>query len=230
MSIITQLSALRKQLLPTGRAFWVPSNGYMDKLFTALEASENRFYDDAVSILDSALPDNDNFTAQDATDWEVRLGLITNSSVPLADRKLAILRKMAHPGTIRARQNYLYLQGQLQDAGFDVYVHENIFPDYFYGTVPIDPQSLLAGVELADAELGDEELGGVTIDKIANSISRSDDATFALGPTFRSTFFIGGSIFPTYANVDAEREEEFRQLILRIKPVQTIGIPLINYI
>ena len=128
MSTLDKIKKLGKTLYPTGRAFKIPFGGVFDKLNSALSESEQRAFDDAVSILDSALPDNNNFTTGDATDWERRLGLITNPSVPLSDRKLAIIRKMRHPGNIPARQNFLYLQGQLQDAGFDVFVFENIFP------------------------------------------------------------------------------------------------------
>src|SRR5688572_21021930 len=128
MSVLNKIQSLSKQLLPTGRAFKVPKDSYFQKLIDGLAESEQRAYDDALSILNSAIPDNDNFTADDATDWERRLGLITGDGVSLADRKLAILRKYNHPGEIKARQHYLFLQKQLRDAGFDVYVHENRFP------------------------------------------------------------------------------------------------------
>ncbi len=133
MSTLEKIKKLGKTLYPTGRAFKIPFEGVFDKLNSALSESETRAFDDAVSILDSALPDNDNFTTGDATDWERRLGLITNPAVPLSDRKLAIIRKIRHPGNIPARQNFLYLQGQLQDAGFDVFVFENRFPSYLNG-------------------------------------------------------------------------------------------------
>jgi len=133
MTTLTKIKKLGKTLYPTGRAFKIPFGGVLDKLNSALSESEQRAFDDAVSILDSALPDNDNFTTGDATDWERRLGLITNPAVPLSDRKLAIIRKIRHPGNIPARQNFLYLQGQLQDAGFNVFVFENRFPTYADG-------------------------------------------------------------------------------------------------
>jgi hypothetical protein len=124
---ISDILKLTKQLYPTGRAFNLKPGSIFEKLHTGLGQSELRAWQDANAILNSILPDNDNFTTDDATQWEIRLGLITNTSISLADRKAAILRKMNHPGSIKARQNYLYVQDQLQTAGFNVNVFENRF-------------------------------------------------------------------------------------------------------
>jgi hypothetical protein len=235
MTIAEKIMALTKQLLPSGRAFWMPVGGYFEKLMTGLQASEARAYDDAVSILNSALPDNDSFTADDATAWEKRLGLITNPLVQLSDRKLAIQRKMAHPGLIPARQNYLYLQGQLQAAGFDVYVYENRFVDYFAGYVTKTPAEFstlpypVNYVQLGQVQLGQRNLGGNYANRVINNIDETLDYSFSTGPTFRSTFFIGGPTPGSWAVVDANRKDEFRQLVLKIKPVQMVGYLLISF-
>src|SRR5688572_11845637 len=142
MEILDKIKSLTKQLYPTGRVFKMPVGGFFEKLHNGLAESENRAYEDAVSILDSALPDNDKFTSADASSWEKRLGLITNTSVSLDDRKLSIIRKMAHPGSVKGRQHYLYLQGQLQAAGFDLNVYENRYTNN--GLVdPINPGGLI---------------------------------------------------------------------------------------
>jgi hypothetical protein len=141
MTVAEKILTITKRLYPTGRAFRMPVSGWSEKMHKGLIVSEERAWNDAKSVLDSALPDNSNFTEQDATDWEIRLGLITNPLVPLSDRKLAITRKINHPGTIKARQHYLYLQGQLRAAGFDVYVFENRFSDGlggYYTKTPVE--------------------------------------------------------------------------------------------
>lgn len=234
--VLDKIKKLTKQLYPTGRAFWAPLGGDFDKLTSGLAASEERAYLDAVSILDSALPDNSNFTSQDATDWERRLGLVTNTLVTLSDRKLAIIRKMNHPGTIKTRQSYLYLQGQLQAAGFNVYVYENRFSDGMGGYTTKTPTEFsilpypLGSVQHGDFQHGDAQHGGGFYgNKVANHISRSDDDSFSVGLNFRSTFFVGGPTAGTWAVVDVNREDEFRQLILKIKPVQTVGFLLVNF-
>lgn len=241
MSIITKIKNLTKSLYPTGRVFRVSPGSVIDQLHNGLSLSEKQAFDDALAILDTILPDNDNFTAGDATDWERRLGLITNPAVPLADRKDAIIRKMNHPGELAARQHFLYIQTQVQLAGFsDVFLHENIFDPYPYGdpvtktlfdVVSLGGDAFLAEHgnfehgELEHGQIGDD---GVTL--IVNNIDEAKDAVFDIGANLRSTFFVGGEDIGTFATVDVERKDEFRQLLLRLKPTQTVGFLLINYI
>lgn len=236
MAVINRIKTLTSQLFPTGRAFWKKYASDFDKLMSGLAASEARAYLDAISIKDSALPDNDNFTEDDASAWEIRLGLITNPLVALVDRKSAIRRKMNHPGTIKARQNYRYLQEQLQAAGFDVFVYENIFPDGFGGFVTKTPSafSLLpfssTSIQHGDFQHADFQHGNIFYgDKIVNSVDIDGDKFFDLGFNLRSTFFIGGSSAGSWATVDYNRQLEFRQLVLKIKPVQTVAFLLINF-
>jgi uncharacterized protein YmfQ (DUF2313 family) len=260
ISIRDQIVRLVRQLYPKSRIYKIPEDSYWYRLEKAEAASKARAHGDALAILSSILPDNDNFTTADATDWERRLGLITNPAVSLANRKLAIQRKMNHPGTIKARQHYLYVQGQLQAAGFNVFVHENIFDDGYGDAIAIDPADFIEidGIgelnefELDELELGDAttvfpelfnfaeldtfDLGGNELNgaeytaKIANSLSAEADASFNIGENYRSTFFIGGEAPGTFANVDLQREREFRQLVLKLKPSQTIAFLLIDYI
>ncbi|MBC7486088.1 MAG: hypothetical protein H7282_05000 [Cytophagaceae bacterium] len=126
MSFLNTLVTLSRQLYPTGRAFKMPRLGFLETLHKALGESESRAYTDALSILYNILPDSTNFTIDDIRAWEKRLGMITNESVSIGDRRLAIRRKMNFPDQ-KARQNWRFLQGQLRAAGFDVYVYENRF-------------------------------------------------------------------------------------------------------
>ena len=239
MISLEKINLLTKQLYPTGRAFKVRAKSWIGQLHYALSLSENKAYLDGISILDSILPDNDNFTTDDATQWEVRLGMIV-SNASLADRKLAIARKMNHPGTIRTRQHYLYLEGELRKAGFDVYVYENIFPAFGGGFETRSPISLNGGGGTIDLQHGDTlqhgniQHGGVWSNIIVNHIDEDLDLTFNVGQNLRSTFFIGGFAFGTfggqYADIPSVRKDEFRQLILKIKPAQTVGYLFINYV
>ena len=200
----------------------MPKGGFFEKMHIALSLSETRLYNDGLSILDSAIPDNAIFTAQDATQWERRLGLISNPLVSLANRKLAISQKMAHPGEIYGRQHYLFLERELRSAGFDVYVHENLSGAAPSGSFPY--------VQHGDFQHGDNQLGSSLYPLIVNSLDAEIDADFNIGGTFRNIFYIGGVNVGDSANVEAIREKEFRQLILRVKPTHMIGIMLINYI
>jgi len=53
---------------------------------------------------------------------------------------------------------------------------------------------------------------------------------FNIGSNLTSTFFIGGAVLGDFVNVDLLRRDEFRQLILKTKPVQTVGYLLVDYI
>jgi hypothetical protein len=235
MALTDTILQLTKQLYPKGRAFKMPFASDFEKLHKGLAASEARAYGDALSILNSAIPDNTSFTVDDATDWERRLGLVSNPAVSLANRKLAISRKMRYPGDTPNRANYRYLEGELQSVGFNVYVFENRFPDGFGGYITQSPGDLsggagVLGAQHGDFQHGDFQHGGVFGDVVVNYIDENVDNDFNVGDNVRSSFFIGANPVGTFANVDAARKDEFRQMILRIKPVQTVAFLFINYV
>ncbi len=240
MSLLGKIRSLTKSLYPTGRVFRQKIGSIIDELNKGLSLSELQALEDGLSTLDSALPDNDNFTSDDATDWERRLGLITNLAVPLEDRKQGIIRKMNHPGELAARQHHLYIQTQVQLAGFNVFLHENIFDPYPYGDPVTDTAfnvAVLANDDLIAVhggfEHGELEHGQIGEDGVAllvNHIDEAKDQSFDIGANLRSTFFVGGLEVGQFADVDIERKDEFRQLILRLKPTQTVGYLFINYI
>jgi len=235
MVILEKIEQLGRMLYPTGRAFKMAKDSLFDKLNSGLSLSEERAVSDAKLILDSALPDNTNFDASDATQWERRLGLITNVSLTVDERKIAIQRKMNHPGNIKPRQNYRYLERELRAAGFDVYVYENRFDDSMGGLMTRGPLDVSGGIGGIDVQYGNIQYGngnyGSYFGKIVvNSIFNEEDLLFNVGSNLRSTFFIGGTPIGTFANVDATREIEFRELILKIKPVQTVAYLLVSYV
>jgi uncharacterized protein YmfQ (DUF2313 family) len=236
MSALTdKLLLLTKQLYPTGRAWKLPFDGVFERLHKALIISEAQAYTDAVSTHDCILPDNANFTTQDAYDWETRLGLIHNESISLADRMLAIKRKLNQPGVAPAKSNWRYLEKQLRAAGFDVYVHENRFDDYPTGYITMTPfeltgdTSFVVSVQHGDFQTGDYQHGGLYSKFVANHIDEATDWSYDI-TNLRKTFYIGGVTAGDFANVDATRKNEFRQLILTIKPTHTVGFLLINYV
>jgi hypothetical protein len=235
MSLTDKILNLTRQLYPTGRAFKMPFDGYFEKLHKGLAESEVQAYSDAVAIHYSILPDNENFTTDDATDWERRLGLINNPSASLSDRKLAIKLKLNQPGINPAKSNYKYLESQLQAAGFSVYVYENrfpLYPDGYETQTPIEVSgdlSLLQPVQHGDFQHGDIQHGSVFTNKIVNHIDELKDLYFDLGGSYRASFFIGGSPLGSTATVPLIRKNEFRQLILKNKPVQNVGFLFIQY-
>jgi len=223
---------LTKQLFPSGRAFKLPKNSIFQKLMYALGLSEARAYDFALSTLDRILPDNDNFTADDATLWERRLNItIQPAGLNLAERKIRINRKYAFPGTAIYRQNYRFLQDQLQKYGFNVYVHENRFPDgggYVYVNVLDD--SILQHSDTVEHGY-QSEMGSNTLDLIANSADPNEEYSLGTNPdNMKGLFFIGGETYPDTAKLDINQLEDFRKLVLLLKPAATVAILLLEYV
>lgn len=222
------MSGLARQLYPTGRAWWMQNNGVFDNLHKAINRSFIRVLNDSDLTIDSCFPDNENFDVNDATLWEYRLGLITNTSLSLELRKDAILRKMAYPKGIEARQNKLFIESQLRLAGFDVYVHENLPP---YQT----PDEIVAlSLELTQHGgntqhgIGTQH-GYVSFDVIANEAIVKE--TFSVGSeNLWSTFFIGGENLGDMAIVPSNRLIEFKELVLKLKPAHTVCFTFINFV
>jgi uncharacterized protein YmfQ (DUF2313 family) len=247
------IQELTRKLYPKGRAFKFPFGGVGDRVIRALSVSEATAYDDAIGLLNAILPDNPDFTAEDALEWERRLGLITNTALTLDQRKAALIRKINHPGTIKPRQAQAYIEGQLQASGFNVFVFENIpaqdpvdvmaaqvtgsnygsfnFGGGNYGSATdIATNTLITPLNYGGFNYGQASYGGNYNNKVMNYLEPSLDLTQSQGINFRASFFIGGDPVGTFANVDATRETEFRQLILKLKPVHTVAFLYINYV
>jgi hypothetical protein len=250
---IQPLIQLTEQLYPTGRGFNIHIGSFIRKMHLALNRSESRLNDNTLDILNGILPDNDSFTVEDATLWEQRLGLITNDAVSLANRKLAIIRKLNYPGTIIARQSGGFIESQLRLAGFDVYVHEN--PDlitienllysvsnvavagvsnagsFNAGSVLTEFSALFDYLNAGSFNAGSSNAGSVFFKgKVANHIDENLDATFTHQNNWIKTFFIGGENLGDFADVPTARKDEFRQLILKLKPTETVAYLLIDYV
>ncbi len=225
---------LVRDLYPTGSAFRIPYNGVFYNLHVAINRSFIRVVEDANLTIDSSIPDNDNFGEDDAELWEFRLGLNLSSSLTLAEKKAAIRRKFAYPGNVRARQHPLFIQSQLQAAGFDVYVHENRFfegGEWVFKT----PEEVAAVTLEASQHGGNSQHGGSfqhgsgQFQVIANLAVRNE--TFSVGNNnLWATFFIGGQTLGDFANVPDNRLIEFKELVLKLKPAHTVAFTFINFV
>lgn len=247
MSSKQKIKSLMQQLYPKGRAFNFLPNGWADKLHDGLASSYSSAYDDANSVIDNfLLPDNDGFTEEDAEIWEERLAIPSSPSATLEERKLAILRKWRYPGQVKARAHRLFIEKQLQDAGFDVYLYENRIDDGSGGITTLNPYGF-SGFQHGEFEHGEYEHGEFGTEVLANYIDAERDANFDLDGEYSVVFFAASVDFgtidslgvttPDYsksaseisANIPLNRRDEFRELLLRLKPTKTIGFLLINW-
>ena len=230
----TTFIGLAKQLYPTGRAFALPENGIFESFHKAMNVSLIRMVDQAKAVIDAAIPDNESFTEADAAFLEAKFGLTVNPATDLENRKAAIKRKMAYPSNIRARQNPLFIEAQLQLAGFDVHVYENRFledGEYVYKT----PDEISA-MSLVQTQHGDIQHGGGSqhgsseFNIIANEDSLSESFSIGGNENLWATFYISGPTIESQATIPKDRQREFKELVLKLKPAHTVAYLFINFI
>lgn len=226
-SLADIISNLALDLYPTGRAFNMQKGGVADNLHIALNRSFIRLVNAGVSVLDSTFPDNENFNSEDCLLWEYRLGLRTNESLPIQDRRDAILRKISRGRNVQARQGKAYIESQLRIAGFDVYVHENTI---LYRT----PEDIISGSTNITQHGGNtqhgigSQHGSTSVQLIANS-SQPNESFSVGGENLWATFFIGGFVLGDAAFISENRQQEFRELVLKLKPAHLVAYTFINF-
>jgi hypothetical protein len=248
MGVIGKIISLTDQLYPKGRAFRFINGGWLKTIHEALASSETGAWDDATSVINnSLLPDNDSFDLDDAEIWEKRLLIPVSTGATLEERKKAIGRKWRYPGEIKARAHRLFIQSQLQFAGFNVVLYENRVYDGSGGITTIDPNGFV-GFQHGEFEHGEFEHGQFGMELLANYIEVARDADFDISSNYSATFFVASADFgtvdsngvttPNYtatateivADIPATRKDEFRELLLRLKPAKTVGVTLINWV
>lgn len=237
------LMYVSRVLQPKGRMFKIPYGGQLEKLYKAINSDNiggvGRAYSDMKQIMFDILPDNPDFTMDDAIAWYKRLGLYCSAGATLDELKAGIQQKMSWVVTPLRRQNYLYIQEQLRAAGFDVYVYPNRFPDGSGGYITKTPAAVLGtpvmGSHLGSFYLGEAylaeklETSGITL--VVNYLEEEKDNLFDItAEGYKSTFYIAGAVITDFADVPEVRKIEFRQLILKLKAAQMAGILFVNYV
>lgn len=228
MSISDKIKALTQQLYPTGILFKIVSKTWKNAFVNGLIKCEARAYSDTLNILSGLLPDNDDFTSNDAERWESALKLPEISGLTLSERKMRITRKIGHPGGVLNRQSSEYLERQLHDAGFtNLFVYDNLS-----GQSPnVAMGESLEVYQLGNAQCGQRPLAQIYPKKIINSKVNEYDKNFMWGlGNLTPTFFISADPITATAQVNSTRESELRELILKIKPAGTVGYLNINFI
>lgn len=230
-----QMMDLVNFLYPTGRAWLLPEKGNYRMIHNVINNAFLNVKFHLKSMLNSYFPDNDEFDESDCEFWENKLGLISANSLSLSKRKEIILRKMAFPRGIEARQSLAYIQSQLDIYGFNVQIYENIFqnPDgSFYHANPND----ILNLALLDTQHGwptqhgaGTQHGQGAFDLIANTIE-TEIYNIGGNQNLWSTFFIASKDGLTkMGTIELSRKREFKELILKLKPAHLVAFSLINY-
>lgn len=229
------LLGLVNQLYPTGRAWYLPENGVFQNVHKAVNTSLLRTIEDIYSTIDSSIPDNVNFLEEDCLLWEYKLGLTSNLSLTVAQRREIIYRKFAYPRNIKARQGFRYIQEQLNLYGFNVGVYENIFYDingnYYYKL----PSDILAN-SVSDVQHGSPvqhgdstQHGGGNFEVIANNMYEENYNIGGLENLWATFFIASQNDISSSAAIPASRKIEFKELVLKLKPAHTVAFTFVNY-
>jgi hypothetical protein len=219
MSDARDILKLKKQLLPTGRAFNVPSGGNFEKLLLGLADQESEAYNAAIGLLNCIIPDNEDFSQDDAIRWEKVLSISASEDDSLVNRKAAIYRKMQFPGGVKGRQHKNYLEGQLRAANFNVKIYEYGDVKNFFANTVHSSDTLHSSITVH---------GGWNIPSytgiIANHIDEDMETDVpATLDNLRNIFWIAGDSFSEFVTIPPYRMEEFRHIVLTIKPLHTVA-------
>ncbi|MES2287271.1 MAG: hypothetical protein V4547_16385 [Bacteroidota bacterium] len=235
-STASDLLSVVDQLYPTGRAWNMPENGLLSALHSALNISFLRLIEDSAAVINNNIPDNELFEENDCDLWEYRLGLISNPTLSLTERRSLIFNKMGYPNNIKARQSASHIQHQLNQSGFNVGVYENAFYDAFGNRFYKLPSDIIAGGLTSTQHGWTTQHGGGTqhgsggYEVIANSLQEGESYNVGGLSKLWSTFFIAGpdSIYDT-AIIPSIRKTEFREQVLKLKPAHTVAFVFITH-
>lgn len=230
--VASLLLAIVFQLYPTGRAFYMPENGVMEKMHEAINVSFIRFLNRSKLIIEKSIPDNESFIAEDALLWEKRLGLFVNPPISLEDRKRVIARKLAYPAGVRPRLSLAFIESQLRVSGFNVRIYANRFIEN--GQEVFKTPGEIVSSQLQNLQYGGDsqfgngvQHGSLGFEVVANSVQREQ---YFPGENLWSTFFVSGDTLGSGATISADREKEFRELILKLKPAHSSAFLIVNYL
>lgn len=225
------LAQTLRLLLPRARA-WRAAPGsvlraYIDGVGLAL--------DDVRVYLDGVYQDRFPATTRELEEWEQQFGLLGSGSDQ--DRRSAIAAAWQATGG----QSPGYIQGVLQAAGFDVYVHDwwSSGPPY----VARDPRSYTTPPTFGTAQCGEPLAQCGEPEAQCNTSLANEpgylvnlDLTYRAPPAvpddpdaWRGFMYIGGPTFGDVAEVPLERRHEFERLVLKLRPLHLWVVTLVSY-
>lgn len=233
-----------RKLLPDAKAWRLSIGTRIRQFFEGLaeEPGAIREYADRV-FLDAFAP-----TTRHLSTWERQFGHITIGQSESA-RRLDLAASWAATGG----QDPNYIQGQLQTAGFDVYVHSwwESGPDPWVPRNPLDYAfQPLIGIYQCEEEPGYEEpptqweafdgpgaphcngfLANNTRYLVNDDLTQRAPPRIPTDPSRWPMFvYVGGETFSDDANVSASRRAEFERMLLKLMPTEQWIVTIVDYV
>lgn len=169
--------------------------------------------------------------------WEIILDLL---GLGTDDERLqAIISALISSGSI----SLLAVQTSLLEAGFDVYLHANsstggTVSPITYGTINVygglvgsgpDVLQYAAQSTVVNPDFSNTEVCVNYVDAVKDESKYRTNFTND-SRRWEYAFFIGGAGWLSRSNVAIARKDEFRELILRLKPAGMWAVLLIDYV
>lgn len=232
-----------QHLLPDAAAWQITIAKTLRRFFEGLVGTPTA----AVLFVDQVYEDIHPDTTREVAEWEKQFGLTPLDPDDDTARRAALSAEWKANGG----QSPHYIESVLQEAGFEVYVHEWWDPDteatrdprdYIVqpliglyqctgedppGTpLPSQPQcSAFASQPQCNGFLANETFYLVNKDLTRRPPPRVPDDP----ETWPYFLYIGGEEFPELAVVDSARRAEFERLILKIRPTQNWIVLRVSY-
>jgi len=216
-----------QHLLPRAEAWKVTLEKTLRNFFEGLAAGAP---DAARTFIDLVYEDVFPATTRELEAWESEFGITSNADE--ATRRIALAAEWRATGG----QSPAYIEGVLQTAGFDVFIHDwwSSGPPY----VARDPrdyteQPLIGSFQCSDLSnqpqcqenlsLGQPQcnrfLSNETHYLVNKDLTHNAPPPIPGDPAFWPFFvYVGGETFGDPASIPAERREEFERLILKLRP------------
>jgi hypothetical protein len=236
-----------KHLLPSGAAWSLTIEKTLRRFFMGLSEQPQLTKDYIDLVYLDLFPE----TTRELNEWERQFGLpLTNMLSPPAVVTGRLL--LAAEWKATGGQSRSYIQGVLQAAGFDVYVHEwwSSGPPYVArdprdyteqpligswqctgfdgGGLPLPTQPQCSG--FATQPQCNRWLANETHYLVNLDLTRRAPPPIPDDPTKWPYFvYVGGETFGTNATVDIARRAEFERLILKLRPLQNWIVTLVDY-
>lgn len=216
LEYITEFSSMNSELYPTGRAWWKSVGTTFAKIHEALAIQESKMTSEIINIQNNIFADNTLISDSAISQWMEIFGIISNGT---RDDKIALIKQaQGYPNGVYARQSKNFIESQLQIAGFNVYLH----------TESHNPNPAIYGLQTYGSTVYAEE--GDTFTVVANNVDEALDSSFQIANGTTNLFYIGGETFGDTIDIPIERKNEFRELILKLKPAHSVAVLYINYV
>ncbi len=221
-----------QHLLPDSEPWRLTVGSVIRQMFDGLAGAPA----DARAYTDAVFEDMSPETTRQIAEWEHEYGLV---AAPLeATRRANLAAEWAATGG----QSPSYVEGVLQAAGFDLYVHEwwSSGPNPY---VPRDPRDYVLSSTIGTIQCGEPlALCGEPLAECSMVLVNDPQYLVNLDLTYRAPppipadpaywpffWYVGGETFPDRVAISLDRKDELYRLLLKLGPAHQWIVVLVDF-